>query len=115
MAPWQGKIKRLEDLREQFLTYCPGTMRGGEEGFIDGTASRLLISMCDFRREVTVAGKRKLKRLWGAQKFLERAKIDAHQLPDPKDKKGLYTVKERTGPRHLTAIPRPEEAARQAA
>jgi hypothetical protein len=35
------------------------------------------------------------------------------QLPDPDDKQGLYTVKQRTGPRHLTAIPKP--AAQQAA
>src|SRR5579862_6531350 len=71
--------------------------------------------VCDFRREVTLAGKRKLKRLWGAAEFLDRCQIAASQLPDPKDKKGLYTTNERRGSRHLTAIPRPTEAALQAA
>jgi|GEM_PF-5224309 len=115
LAPWQAKIKRLEDLREHFLKLLPPSMRGVDPGFIDGLESRLLISVCDFRREVTLAGKRKLKRLWGAAEFLDRCQIAASQLPDPKDKKGLYTTNERRGSRHLTAIPRPTEAALQAA
>jgi hypothetical protein len=115
LAPHQGKIKRLEDLREHFLGILPASMRGNQEGFIDGTESRILVSMCDHRTEVTLDGKRKLKRLWGAEAFLERAKIDTGQLPDPKDKKRLYTVKARTGPRHLKAIPKPQDAVAKAA
>jgi hypothetical protein len=113
LAPYQGKIKRLADLREHFLSILPSQMQGNQEGFIDGPAFRILVSMCDHRTEVTLAGKKKLKRLWGVEEFLSRCKIESHQLP--KDKKGLYTVKARTGPRHFTAIPRPPDAVAKAA
>jgi hypothetical protein len=115
LAPWKGKIKRLSDLREQFLNQLPSELRGEEEHFIDGTTSRLLISMCDNRRELTWPGKLKLRKLWGATKLLELMTLASKQLPDPEDKQGLYTVKQRSGPRHLTAIPLPTEAAQQAA
>jgi hypothetical protein len=113
LAPYQGKIKRLQDLREQFLSWLPSGMAGDQEGFLDGISSRILVSACDNKREVTLAGKLKLRRLWGAKTLLERCYLPVKQLPDPDDKQGLYTVKQRTGPRHLTAIPKP--AAQQAA
>ncbi len=115
LAPLQGKIKRLSDLRELFLKWLPKDLPGEKEHFFDGEESRLLVSICDNRTEVTYAGKLKLKRLWGAKKLLETMTLACKLLPDPKDEAGLYTLKARTGPRHLKAIPRPNEAASQAA
>jgi len=115
LAPYKGNMKRLQDLREQFLSWISSATRGDQEAFLDGLESRILISMCDNRREVTYAGKLKLRKLWGAKALLERMNLAVKQLPDPEDKQGLYSVKERTGPRHLTAIPMAQEAAQQAA
>lgn len=115
VAPYLGKIKRLEELRKQFLSWLPEDMDGDREGFADGVEMRILVSVCDFRSQVTLDGKRKLKKLWGAQKFLEECSIDMKQLPDPEDEKGLYSVKRRMGPRHLTAIPKPQQKEETAA
>jgi len=106
----KGKTKRRDDLRETILGWhadLPADQQTTENGhYYD-----VIVSLPDNRRVFTMAGKRKLFRLWGSTKFIERCAIALKFLPDPKDEAGEFTVNGRTGPRHLEVLPRLKLAA----
>jgi len=105
-----AKKKQQENLREAILSWHT-LLPGAEEAIEPGSKWDVVVTPRDNQRVITMAGKRKLYKLWGVGKFLEACGLLLKQLPDPKDAKGLYTVQEPVGPRHLKAIPRLAEAA----
>lgn len=104
IAAFKPKLQRHQELRETILAWHQAlpAAQSAEEA---GKTCKVLVMPRDNERVITVEGKRKLYRLWGASDFLERCKIALKQLPDPKDPGGKYTAQERTGPRHLKVIP----------
>jgi hypothetical protein len=107
---FKAKIKRHQDLLDEILGYFQ-TLDGGKPAKAEGTTFDVIISAADNKREVTPAGKQKLKKLWGAVQFLKNCSISLKHLPDPKDTGNLYSISERTGPRHLSPVPRLQQAA----
>jgi hypothetical protein len=104
LAPLAPKFKEKEELRTRILSWLPENLPGNKGVSFDGAESSVLISVCDLKREVTSAGKKALRRLWGLALFREKSTVNLKQLPDPKDPLGLYTEQSRSGPRHLKSI-----------
>jgi hypothetical protein len=98
---------RHEKLRNLFLDWH-SALPPEEEAILKGKSCDIIVSSRDQVRSVTLAGKKKLFKLWGTQGFVARANVLLKSLPDPKDELSLYTVKALTGPRHLTVIDREE-------
>jgi len=101
---YKSKERRKESLRETILSWHD-KLPGDKEAIEHGTAYDVHITARDHQRVVSIAGKQKLRKLWGVTKFFEMCVIALKQLPDPKDSAGAYTVNDRTGPRHLKALP----------
>jgi hypothetical protein len=99
---FQPRLNRLYELRGAILGWYP-TLAGSESLVL--TTEGIRISECDNQSTVTSQGKKKLIKLWGMTEFLSRVSLALKQLPDPKDPQRLYTSVERTGPRHITALP----------
>jgi hypothetical protein len=110
LTPLAQKIRRRDELRTQILTWFPNLAPDKGET-VTGTAADIWISECDKQRKITDSGKRSLHKLWGLRLFRSNARFTLSQLPDPKDAAGLFTVQERTGPRHLKVLPRMGKAA----
>jgi hypothetical protein len=108
------KLLRHEKLRQLILEWYPD-VEGEEEITVSGVSCDILISSRDRLRTVSLEGKKKLYKLWGAQHFIARAHVLLKSLPDPKDESGLYTVQAPTGPRHLHVVARVRAAAASAA
>jgi hypothetical protein len=110
LTPLGPKIKEQAELRKKILKRFPN-LAPHLADTVNGTEADIWISPCDNARKITVAGKKALHKLWGLRLFRLNASFTLEQLPDPKDPQGLYTVQERTGPRHLKALPRLKPAA----
>jgi len=107
LAPFKSEITWCEKQRETILSWYPDSiLPPGKTSVGQGKEFDVLISMRDNARRVTVSGKRKLRTLWGAANFLQKILVQLKDLPDPKDPTGLYTEEQRTGPRHLSPVPR---------
>ena len=106
----KGKMKRRDDLRQMILGWHPD-LPEDREALSSGSAYDVIITLPDKRRLLTLLGKKRLFKLWGVTKFLDRCAVALNQLADPKDEKGEYTVQSRTGPRHLEVQLRIREAA----
>ena len=104
VVAFKHKMQRHQDLREKILAGYK-SLDGAEPEIAKGQTFDVLISAADNKREITSAGKTKLRKLWGIPTFLLRCSIALKHLPDPKDPGNLYTLSERTGPRHLSVIP----------
>ena len=104
IAGLKPKISRHSDLRETILGWHED-LAGDQDVTEKGERWDVLITPRDKRRVITMAGKSKLKKLWGVGKFLELCSIALKNLPDPKDAGNVYSISERTGPRHLRAVP----------
>jgi hypothetical protein len=110
LTPLGPKIKEQAELRKKILDRFPN-LAPNLASTVSGTDNDIWISPCDNARTITDAGKRRLHKLWGLTLFRKNAWFALKQLPDPDDEQGLFTVKERTGPRHLKALPRLKPAA----
>jgi len=110
LTPLAPKIKEQAELRKKILKRFPNLAPHLAET-VNGTDNDIWISPCDNARTITDAGKRALHKLWGLRLFRKNAWFALSLLPDPDDPLGLYTVQERTGPRHLKALPRLRPAA----
>jgi len=110
LASLKPKIQRHQELRETILGWH-ADLAGEKDVTESGEYFDVLIGARDKQRVITMAGKKKLFKLWRVGEFLARCSIALKNLPDPKDAGNLYTVQERTGPRHLKAIPRLAQAA----
>ena len=110
LTPLAPKIKEQAELRKKILARFPN-LAPNKADTVNGTDADIWISPCDNARTITDAGKRELHKLWGLRLFRKNASFTLKQLPDEKDPQGLYTVQERTGPRHLKALPRLKPAA----
>lgn len=107
---FKPKLFRHEKLRKLILDWYPG-VAAEEEFTVPGITNDILVSARDQIRSVTLAGKRKLFKLWGPTAFIAKSNVLLKSLPDPEDEKGLYTVQSLTGPRHLHVIARVAKAA----
>ncbi len=110
VVAFKHRMQRHQDLRNQILASFE-KLDGAEPALVPGTSFDVLISPADNKREITSAGKTKLRKLWGIPTFLLRCSIALKHLPDPKDPGNLYTLSERTGPRHLSVIPAQQKQA----
>ena len=110
LTPLAPKIKEHAELRKKILARFPN-LAPNLADTVNGTDADIWISPCDNERKITDAGKRRLHKLWGLSLFRKNAWFALKQLPDPDDAQNLFTVKERTGPRHLKALPRLRPAA----
>jgi hypothetical protein len=114
ISDFKPKLFRYSKLRELILDWYPGASPE-EEIIAQGLNSDILISARDKVRSVTIEGRQKLYRLWGAREFVARAIVLLKSLPDSKDEAGLYTVQALTGPRHLRVVSKARAAADTAA
>src|ERR1019366_817353 len=104
VVAFKHRMQRHQELRDQILGSFKG-LAGADPAIAKGATFDVLVSPADNKREITSAGKTKLRKLWGIPTFLLRCSIALKHLPDPKDPGNLYTLAERTGPRHLSVIP----------
>lgn len=102
---FKPRLLRHEKLRNLILEWF-STLEPGEEATLPGKTCDIIISSRDRVRSVTLAGRKKLFKLWGAPAFIAKSLMLLKALPDPKDELGLYTVQSPTGPRHLQVIDR---------
>jgi hypothetical protein len=100
---YESRKRRKEALREVILGWHKD-LPADEETIEHGVQYDIRITARDNQRVVSISGKKKLRKLWGAARFLEACAIILKLLPDPKDAAGLYTVNDRTGPRHLKPL-----------
>jgi len=98
---FKPRLLRHEKLRQLILDWYP-EVPGEDEIHVPGISTDVLISARDKMRTVTLDGRQKLYKLWGQQQYLERSHIFLKALPDPEDKKSLYSIQTASGPRHLS-------------
>ncbi len=110
LTPLGPKIRERDELHTRILSWFP-ELPADKGTTVAGTDAIVWISVRDNARTITEKGKRGLQKLWGLRVFRKNAWFALKQLPDEKDPQGLYTVQERTGPRHLKALPRLKPAA----
>lgn len=110
LTPLASKFKRRDELRTKILQRFPD-LKPDRGQTVTGTEANIWISEQDNKRVITDPGKRALHKLWGLRLFRKNARFTLSQLPDPDDKAGLFTIQEKTGPRHLKALPRLKSAA----
>ena len=110
VVAFKHKMQRHQDLRDEILAGYK-SLDGAQPALVPGTSFDVLISPADNKREITPAGKTKLRKLWGIPTFLLRCSIALKHLPDPKDPGNLYSISQRTGPRHLSVIPAQQKKA----
>ena len=108
------KLLRHEKLREVILEWYR-QVPGEEEITVPGITCDVLITARDRMRAVSLEGRKKLFKLWGAREFVAKVHVYLKSLPDPEDELGLYTVQARTGPRHLHCVARASAAQPSAA
>ncbi len=101
---YKAKESQKQTLRETILEWHKD-LAGDKETIEHGIEWDVRITARDNQRVVSIDGKKKLRKLWGVTKFLEACSVILKSLPDPKDAAGLYTVNDRTGPRHLKPLP----------
>jgi hypothetical protein len=94
---------RHAKLRELIIGWYP-KLPPGDEITAQGLTADVVISARDHVRSVTLEGRRKLFKLWGARSFIERAYVYMKSLPDPLDENRLYSSPAPSGPRHLRVI-----------
>lgn len=104
---FKPRLLRHEKLRNLILEWHD-SLPPGDEGKLVGKSCDIIISSRDRVRSVTLAGRKKLYKLWGARDFIANCIVQLKSLPDPKDELSLYTVQAPTGPRHLQVIDREE-------
>jgi hypothetical protein len=117
-AELDGLVERFKPTRIEHeclrAVLLPGDeFPGDADAVAHGVTMDVLITMRDNARTVTPQGKRKFLKMLGATEFLKRCTLALKQLPDPKDPTNLFSIQDRTGPRHLTvvALPRLQAAA----
>src|SRR5262252_4144588 len=87
---FKPQLLRHEKLRSLILDWYPQAA-GDEEFVVPGISTDVVVSARDCMRTVTQAGRQKLLKLWGQKGFLEKSHVFLKHLPDPEDRKGLYT------------------------
>lgn len=106
---FKPRLTRHEKLRELILDWYSGA-KPEDEITVRTLKYDIVVTARDKIRWVTDEGKAKLYKLWGSRDFIARCVMYLKSLPDPEDKKGLYTVSSLSGPRHLRVIDRPAAA-----
>lgn len=106
------KLLRHEKLRDLILSWH-SEIPPEDEVTVSGKSWDILITCRDKLRTVTLDGRKKLFRIWGARDFIAKANVFLKSLSD--DELGLYTVQAMTGPRHLHVVAKGLKAARPAA
>ena len=102
---FKPRLLRHEKLRNLILEWNSFLPPEGETKLI-GKSCDIIISSRDRVRSVTLAGRKALYKLWGANAFIAKSIVLLKAIPDPKDEASLYTVQAPTGPRHLQVIDR---------
>ena len=109
LVPVKPIIKRREELRAQILA-AHGDLPAHASLSIFGSLYEINISRADQQRFTTIEGRRKLRKLWGVEQFLQLCSVAVKNLPGGKDPDDIYSVSQRTGPRHLTSTLRRQAA-----
>lgn len=102
---FKPQIAQMEADRLTILGWYPDLQRHESKEVVEGEES-CLITVADNQRVVTIEGKRKLIKLWKLKKFLAHCTLALKHLPDKDDPGNLYTMQDRTGPRHIKPLPR---------
>jgi hypothetical protein len=111
VSHFKTKIQRHQELRSQILSWYPD-LTSDASTTAEGSRCDVQITPCDRLSRVTLQGKKKLCKLWGLAEFLQRCSLTMRSLESiPQSEHALYTVQERTGPRHLKVLPKAAKAA----
>jgi hypothetical protein len=110
VVAFKSKLKRHDELRKEILAGYE-SLDGAETAIAKGKTHDALISEADNKREITPAGKTKLRKLWGLATYILRSTPALKHLPDPKDPGNVYSISTKTGPRHVSVIPAQQKAA----
>jgi hypothetical protein len=103
IVAFKATVAEHRDLREEILGWYPD-LAPEADATAPGAVFDVVVTARDNEREVTPQGMRKLSKMLGLTEFFRRCRYPLKQLPDAKDPANLYTMQERTGPRHLKPI-----------
>jgi hypothetical protein len=109
----KSKFKRREDLRLLILSWH-SDLPSDKSAVEHGKDFDVTVTLPDNQRLITMPGKRRLFRLWGSTKFIERCTLALKLLVEHgielSEEKGEILAG-RNGPRHLEVLPRVKQAA----
>lgn len=93
-------LQRHAKLRELILAWHED-LPSESEAIVPALTYDIVISSKDQIRSVSLEGKKKLFKLWGANDFIAKSSILLKSLGDLEDEQHRFTIAELRGPRHL--------------